>query len=207
MESPDASLLRMCKKFGHMPNHDATKCNRCQAVLSDEIKETRPAEVAKTIETISSDSSTSPAEQIVRVLWLGVLKPKKFNREDWTRQAKILLSESSLEEILGVIRFSLEENPFSYDYLTKATDAMATFIKNYDDLRRRYAAAAKVGEIKAHQTAKKDFENHMFQPSTRNMVFKGEGNLRRGFIEVGPCVVCGETEAQWQARVNKTTTH
>jgi hypothetical protein len=84
---------------------------------------------------------------------------------EWEKIVARLLSEYKEDDLTDLMTFALEENDYSIEYLGRAKDPMATFVKNRhtlaerrDDARRIEAKLAKAAEKKAEKKAafKKD---------------------------------------------------
>ena len=72
----------------------------------------------------------------------------------WETQVKPLLSASSEAEIQSVMQFAVRDNDYSAEYLSIAKEPMASFVKNYDNLHKRWKALQKGAAAAANRAAK-----------------------------------------------------
>ena len=110
----------------------------------------------------SEDSAARLAKKFFKLL--GQPKRHVGSAGAWELALSKLLSEYKEEDLSELITFALEENDYSIEYLLKATDPMATFVKNHDTLAERreearridnkLAKAAKTAAIRIHALVK-----------------------------------------------------
>lgn len=109
--------------------------------------------------SVSGQEEPKPVEveiaiQLARTLHHLLDKPKEHAVNSWHREVAALLTEHSAEEIAGVMEFAVKDNDFSAEYLTLAKNPMASFVKNYDNLFRRWKALQKGAAAAANRAAK-----------------------------------------------------
>jgi hypothetical protein len=109
--------------------------------------------------SVSGQEEPKPVEveiaiQLARTLHHLLDKPKEHAFNSWHREVAALLTEHSAEEIAGVMEFAVKDNDFSAEYLTLAKNPMASFVKNYDNLFRRWKALQKGAAAAANRAAK-----------------------------------------------------
>lgn len=92
--------------------------------------------------------------QLARTLYRLLDKPKDHAVNSWHKEVAVLLSEHSTEEITSVMEFAVKDNDFSAEYLTLAKNPMGSFVKNYDNLFRRWKALQKGAAAAANRAAK-----------------------------------------------------
>jgi hypothetical protein len=87
-----------------------------------------------------------PVERLATLLFKLLDQPKDQlqNAAQWHRQvAALLRAKHSEEEIASVMDFAALQNDFSAEYLIIAKQPMASFVKNYDNLSKRWKAQQK----------------------------------------------------------------
>lgn len=92
--------------------------------------------------------------QLARTLHRLLDKPKEHAVNSWHKEVAALLSEHSTEEITSVMEFAVKDNDFSAEYLTLAKNPMGSFVRNYDNLFRRWKALEKGAAAAANRAAK-----------------------------------------------------
>lgn len=83
-------------------------------------------------------------------------EPKAFENSgsSWEKQIQPLLTITPLNQMKAVMEFAVSENDFSAEYLRLAKDPMASFVKNFEDLERRYEAREAALKAKAKTAGK-----------------------------------------------------
>jgi hypothetical protein len=101
--------------------------------------------------------SGEPAERLAKILFKLLDQPRDQvqNAGSWEHQVSALLKDrQSEEEIAAVMEFAVKQNDYSAEYLTLAKDPMASFVKNYDNLHKRWKALQKGAAAAANKAAK-----------------------------------------------------
>jgi uncharacterized protein YdaU (DUF1376 family) len=91
------------------------------------------------------------AQHLAAQLCFLLDEPRDSQKTDaWARAVAALLNGKRAEaEIHSLMEWAVKENPYSVEYLTKARDPMACFVKNYDSLFRHWKAHQKSKAAKA----------------------------------------------------------
>src|SRR6185312_9988027 len=92
------------------------------------------------------DGEPSDRQLLVKTLYTLLDRPAGpwvKNPSLWETQVESLLATHSVSEIQSVMEFAVKENDYSAEYLTVAKDPMASFVKNYDNLHKRWKALQK----------------------------------------------------------------
>jgi hypothetical protein len=96
------------------------------------------------IDSPVEETKQSPTEQGLAADQFFVLlgKPKAFQNSagSWAKQIQPPLATVPLDRMKAIMEFAVSENDFSAEYLRLAKDPMASFVKNFEDLERRYEA-------------------------------------------------------------------
>jgi hypothetical protein len=105
----------------------------------------------------ASGGAPAAQERLARLLFKLLDQPREHmkNAGLWQSQVAALLNEKhSLEEIAAVMEFAVKDNDFSAEYLTLAKEPMKSFVKNYDQLFKRWKALQKGAAAAANRAAK-----------------------------------------------------
>jgi hypothetical protein len=103
------------------------------------------------------EGAPAAQERLARLLFKLLDQPREHmtNAGLWQSQVAALLNDKrSEEEIAAVMKFAVKDNDFSAEYLTLAKNPMKSFVKNYDELHRRWKALRKGAEAAANRAAK-----------------------------------------------------
>jgi len=99
------------------------------------------------------ETTQSPFEHSLTTgkFWSLLGKPKAFANSagSWEKQIQPLLATTPLDQMEAIMEFAVSENDFSAEYLRLAKDPMASFVKNFEDLERRYEAREAALKAKA----------------------------------------------------------
>lgn len=134
----------------------------------DKSNESLPVSSETQIETVDEnplehdspveEKTQSPTEQGLAAGEFFTLlgKPKAFENSggSWGKQIRPVLAATPLDQVKAIMEFAVCENDFSAEYLRLAKDPMASFVKNFEDLERRYDAREAALRAKA-KTANK----------------------------------------------------
>lgn len=149
---PITSLHRVDKN-----REEKDKSNESLSVSSETQIETvdeNPLEHDSPVE----ENTQSPTEQGLAAGEFFVLlgQPKAFEKSagSWAKQIQPLLVTVPLDRMKAIMEFAATENDFSAEYLRLAKDPMASFVRNFDDLSRRYGAMQAALAAKAKTASK-----------------------------------------------------
>jgi hypothetical protein len=118
----------------------------------------------------------TPAETLAVQFFKMLGQPKKFRLAagDWEKSISVLLENFTPEQLSSVIKFSLEDDDFILGYLNKATDPMATFVKNIDTIRASWETEEKVSAARAKKANK-------IKSETSTKTAPGAHGIKSGF--------------------------
>ena len=95
-----------------------------------------------------------PGIELASTLWHLLDEPKEFARNNWPTLLIPLLAEHPADEITSVMKFAVKDNTFSAEYLALAKEPMASFVKTYDNLLKRWKALQKGAAAAANRQSK-----------------------------------------------------
>jgi hypothetical protein len=72
--------------------------------------------------------------------FLGQPIKHQASATSWERQIQPLVAAVGVDRLTAVMEFAATENDYSAEYLRVAKDPMASFVKNFEELARRYEA-------------------------------------------------------------------
>jgi hypothetical protein len=148
---PTTSLHRVDKN-----REEKGKSNESLSVAETEI-ETVDENPPKTDSPVE-ETKQSPTEHGLAADEFFVLlgKPKAFENSagSWAKQIQPLLATVPLDRMKAIMEFAATENDFSAEYLRLAKDPMASFVKTFEELSRRYDAMQAALAAKAKTASK-----------------------------------------------------
>jgi hypothetical protein len=96
------------------------------------------------------------AGRLANLLFKLLDQPREHvkNAGVWEQQISSLLRTHKEDEIAAVMQFAVKHNEFSAEYLTLAKEPMKSFVKNYDNLHKRWKALQKGAAAAASRAGK-----------------------------------------------------
>jgi len=140
---PTTSLHRVDKN-----REEKDKSNESLSVSETEIETVEkptetPSETPVETRVVFEDKFSSTDQGLAAGKFFVLLgKPKVVasSAGSWEKQIQPLLATVPLDQMKSIMDFAVTQNDFSAEYLRLAKDPMASFVKNFEELERRYEA-------------------------------------------------------------------